>query len=110
MVLYKENGEFAGVRRPDSGKTIEVEGVTITVRDLVGATGLELKMDPGVPIIYAGYGALIVTSFVSYLSHSQVWAMQEGGMLVVGGKSNRAKLDFERELSVVLEELPEVSA
>eukprot|EP00976_Prorocentrum_cordatum_P019810 401675-Prorocentrum_minimum.AAC.1 len=40
-------GEFAGVRRPDSGKEIEVEGVTVTIRDIVGSTGLELKSDPG---------------------------------------------------------------
>jgi hypothetical protein len=43
-VLYKENGEFAGVRRPDSGKTIEVEGITIVLKDIIGSTGLELKV------------------------------------------------------------------
>jgi len=43
-VLYKETGEFAGVRRPDSGKTIEVEGITIVLKDIIGSTGLELKV------------------------------------------------------------------
>jgi cytochrome c biogenesis protein len=46
--------------------------VTVTVVDIVGSTGLELKSDPGVPFIYAGYGGLIITSFMSFLSHSQV--------------------------------------
>jgi len=108
-VLYKETGEFAGVRRPDSGKTIEVEGITIVLKDIIGSTGLELKMDPGVPLVYAGYGALIMTTFVSYLSHQQVWALEENGVLYVGGQANRAKLDFEIELDQVLTDLPETA-
>lgn len=31
-----------------------------------------LQTDPGVPIVYAGFGALMLTTCVSYLSHSQV--------------------------------------
>eukprot|EP00242_Pyramimonas_sp_CCMP2087_P013126 CAMPEP_0198213164 /NCGR_PEP_ID=MMETSP1445-20131203/28713_1 /TAXON_ID=36898 /ORGANISM="Pyramimonas sp., Strain CCMP2087" /LENGTH=582 /DNA_ID=CAMNT_0043887775 /DNA_START=261 /DNA_END=2009 /DNA_ORIENTATION=+ len=108
-VFYKANGEFSGVRRPDSGKEIEVEGVTLTVVDIVGSTGLELKSDPGVPFIYAGYGGLIITSFMSFLSHSQVWALQEGGVLYVGGRSNRAKFGFDQEINNVLEEMPETN-
>ena len=38
---------------------------------------LELNMvfsqtDPGVPIVYAGFGALILTTCISFLSHSRV--------------------------------------
>ena len=66
-------------------------------------------MDPGVPLVYAGYGALIVTTFVSYLSHQQVWALEENGVLYVGGQANRAKLDFEIELDQVLTDLPETA-
>jgi cytochrome c biogenesis protein ResB len=50
----------------------QVEGVSLTLDDIVGATGLELKSDPGVPLVYAGFGALMVTTLVSYISHSQV--------------------------------------
>ena len=27
----------------------------ITVEDIIGSTGLELKVDPGVPWVYAGF-------------------------------------------------------
>jgi hypothetical protein len=30
------------------------------------------QTDPGVPIVYAGLGALMLTACISYLSHSQV--------------------------------------
>lgn len=30
------------------------------------------QTDPGVPIVYAGFGSLMLTTCISYLSHSQV--------------------------------------
>ena len=33
----------------------QVEGMQLVVDDLVGSTGLELKVDPGVPYVYAGF-------------------------------------------------------
>lgn len=111
VVVYNSKGEFAGVRRPGSGTAIEVEGVTITVEDVIGSTGLELKLDPGIPWVYAGFAGMMVTVSVSYFSHSQVWAFEEdeeGGVLLVGGKANRAKLAFSEEMGEILDQVPEV--
>ncbi|KAK3268073.1 copper chaperone [Cymbomonas tetramitiformis] len=105
VVIYDEAGEFVGVRRPGSKKPLDVGGVELVIEDVIGASGLQIKMDPGVPFVYAGFGGLIVTTFISYLSHSQVWALQNGDVLYVGGRTNRATLDFERELSDILDKM-----
>ena len=34
---------------------MQVEGMKILIDDLVGSTGMELKADPGVPYVYAGF-------------------------------------------------------
>ena len=34
---------------------MQVEGLSIVVDGIVGSTGLELKVDPGVPYVYAGF-------------------------------------------------------
>lgn len=34
----------------------QVEGMEIVIESLVGSTGLEMKVDPGVPYVYAGFG------------------------------------------------------
>lgn len=34
---------------------LQVEGLELTISDLVGSTGLELKVDPGIPYVYAGF-------------------------------------------------------
>lgn len=39
---------------------------------------------------------------MSYFSHSQIWALQKGDRLYVGGKTNRAQVAFEREVLDIL--------
>ncbi|KAG2534940.1 hypothetical protein PVAP13_9NG075400 [Panicum virgatum] len=77
IVLYDQDGKFVGVRRPSSKLPIEINGNEILIEDAIGSTGLDLKTDPGVPIVYAGFGALMLTTCISYLSHSQVCAYVE---------------------------------
>lgn len=50
----------AGVRRPGSGRPITVDGLRVVIEDMKGSTGLELKTDPGVPWVYAGFAGLMV--------------------------------------------------
>nr|AKF43168.1 cytochrome c biogenesis protein [Geranium incanum] len=108
VVLYDQEGKFAGVRRPNSKLPIEIDGKKIEILDAIGSSGLDLKTDPGVPIVYAGFGALMLTTCISYLSHSQVWALQDGTTLVIGGKSNRAKVEFSSEVNRLLDRVPEI--
>ena len=37
-----------------------------------------------------------------------MWALQDGNSVLVGGKSNRAKIDFEIEINECLDNVPEV--
>lgn len=68
VFFYDSEGKFAGVRRPGSGKAIAVDGVNFVVDNIVSSTGLELKSDPGVPMVYAGKGrAHEPQSFLSLL-------------------------------------------
>lgn len=108
IVLYDQEGKFAGVRRPNSKLPIEIDGMKIVIEDAIGSTGLDLKTDPGVPIVYAGFGALMLTTCVSFLSHSQIWALQDGTTVVFGGKTNRAKVEFQEEMNRLLDKVPEL--
>ncbi|KAK4401576.1 Cytochrome c biogenesis protein CCS1, chloroplastic [Sesamum angolense] len=73
FVLYDQEGKFAGVRRPNSKLPIDIDGMRIVVLDAIGSTGLDIKTDPGVPIVYAGFGALMLTTCISFcLIHSEL--------------------------------------
>uniref|UniRef100_A0A803LP21 ResB-like domain-containing protein n=1 Tax=Chenopodium quinoa TaxID=63459 RepID=A0A803LP21_CHEQI len=108
IVLYDQDGKFVGVRRPNSKLPIDIDGIKIEILEAIGSTGLELKTDPGVPVVYAGFGALMLTTCISYLSHAQIWALQDGTTVVVGGKTNRAKGEFPDEMNRLLDRVPEL--
>jgi cytochrome c biogenesis protein len=104
LLVYNMAGDLVATVR--EGMAVDVNGVTLAVADLVGSTGLQIKADPGIPAVYLGFGLLMVGVLMSYVSHSQVWALQVGDRLYVGGRTNRAQVVFERELLDLLGKLP----
>jgi cytochrome c biogenesis protein len=105
VLLYDNGGQLVGTVR--SGLSTDVNGVTLALVDVIGSTGLQIKADPGIPLVYTGFGLLMVGVIMSYVSHSQVWALVENGVLYVGGRTNRAQVTFERELLALLNALPQ---
>jgi cytochrome c biogenesis protein len=85
--------------------TVPINGVNLKIVELVGSTGLQIKADPGVPIVYLGFGLLMIGVVMSYFSHSQIWALQAGDRFYIGGKTNRAQVSFEREIIDTIEML-----
>ncbi|MGB3765911.1 MAG: cytochrome c biogenesis protein [Phormidesmis sp.] len=101
LLIYDMQGQLVSTVR--EGGSAEVNGITLYVDELIGSTGLQIKADPGIPIVYLGFGLLMIGVVVSYISHSQVWALQTGETLYVAGRTNRAQVSFERELLSVLD-------
>lgn len=44
IVLYDQEGKFAGIRRPNSKLPIEIDGMKIVIEDAIGSSGLDLKV------------------------------------------------------------------
>ncbi|HIK27579.1 MAG: cytochrome c biogenesis protein [Oscillatoriaceae bacterium SKW80] len=103
LVIYDTFGKLTSTVR--TGMSTEVNGVTLKIVEVVGSTGLQIKSDPGIPIVYLGFGLLMLGVIMSYFSHSQIWALQKEGQLYMGGKTNRAQVAFEREAIAILDKL-----
>ncbi len=103
MLVYDAEGKLISTVR--AGMSTEVEGVTLSVLELIGSTGLQIKADPGIPLVYTGFGLLMISVLMSYVSHAQIWALQVDDRLYIGGKTNRALVTFEREMLELLEQL-----
>jgi len=84
---------------------VEINGVNLKILELVGSTGLQIKADPGIPFVYLGFGLLMLGVIMSYISHSQVWALVADGQLYWGGRTNRAQVALERELAAIAAEV-----
>lgn len=107
LLLYDNSGKLVSTVR--KGMATEVNGVTLAVIDVVGSTGLQIKADPGIPMVYTGFGLLMLGVMMSYVSHSQIWALRKGDRLYVGGRTNRAQVMFEREMLAILDQVSQPS-
>ncbi|WP_017299915.1 cytochrome c biogenesis protein [Nodosilinea nodulosa] len=107
VLIYDNGGQLVSTVR--KGMAVEVNGVRLSLVDVVGSTGLQIKADPGIPMVYGGFGLLMLGVVMSYVSHSQVWALEQDGTICLGGRTNRAQVTFERELLELLAELAQDS-
>lgn len=103
LLIYDAKGKLTSTVR--EGMSAEVNGVNLKILQVIGSTGLQIKADPGIPIVYAGFGLLMLGVIMSYVSHSQIWALEKDGRLYVGGRTNRAQVTFEREVIEILDRL-----
>lgn len=85
------------------GSPIFINGHSLQIKEIVPLTGLQIKCDPGIVIVYFGFILLILSTFLSYTSYSQIWAIKKDEMLYLSGRTNRAIYTFEKEFLEVLE-------
>lgn len=92
--IYDNFGQFLGnLEINESGNFLQ----PITFLEPISSTGLQIKTDPGILLIYSGFLVLMVSSLISYITYSQVWIIYYNEQIFIGGTTNRAVFDFELE-------------
>lgn len=96
--IYSDKGTFLG--------NIELNEMgpedSFTLLEIMSSTGLQMKTDPGIPLIYTGFFFLMISTLVSYTTYSQIWIIQNKQKLFIGGTTNRAFFDFELEFFQII--------
>ena len=92
--IYNEFGQFLG--NLEINETFN-KNFPITLVDILSSTGLQIKTDPGIPLIYTGFFFLMVSTLISYITYSQIWVIKDKKILFIGGNTSRATFDFEIE-------------
>lgn len=74
--------------------------------DQVYETGLNVRKNPGSPMIWAGLVLMTLgVCLIFYITHKRIWFVIEEGELVFGGVANRNKSEFDNELKNMLAEV-----
>ena len=97
--IYNEAGTFLG--NIELNETINFKQ-PFTLLEIISSTGLQIKTDPGIPVIYIGFFLLMLSTLISYITYSQIWMIQKNQKLFIGGTTNRALFDFELEFFKII--------
>ena len=101
VTVFNSDGTVQTSLRP-GGPAEEINGVPLRVAGVLPASGLLLKRDPGVPLVYLGFAVLLVGGGLSLIATRQLWAISEAGTLHVGGLCNRNMAALAKELPLLL--------
>ena len=94
--LYNNEGKF--IKSSNIGDIIyNTDYRELNLIDVISSTGIQIKSDPGIQLIYFGFFFLIFSSLISYISFSEFWLLYLPMKVVSGGKTNRAKVKYNLE-------------
>lgn len=92
--IYDKFGRFIGnIELNESFNEIS----PLTFVDVISCTGLQIKIDPGLPLIYSGFAFLMISTLTSYITYSQIWVVDDSKTIHIGGNTSRSKYEFEIE-------------
>jgi len=81
-------------------KEAEVKGSLIKIINIIPSSGLLLKRDPGVPIVYTSFAIILIGGSLSLISTKKIWIIyeKEKSIIYIGGLSNRNLFGLSKEL------------
>ena len=97
--VYNEYSQFLG--NLELNELFEKE-LPITLVDILCSTGLQIKMDSGITLIYTGFLFLIISISISYITYSQIWVIRDKNKMLIGGTTTRGIFEFEIEFFKII--------
>lgn len=101
-VIYIYNSDGKLINTVEENQAFEISTSKIKIQNVLVSTGLQIKSDPGLFIVYSGFFLLIFSSTFSYISFTQVWVTKKDDIGLISGTTNRSVLDFEKEFYLLL--------
>jgi cytochrome c biogenesis protein len=102
--IYGSNGDRLG-QLSLGGAPVDVDGLPVRLAGILPASGILLKRDPGVPLVYSGFAVALLGGGLSLVATRQLWAIVEPGKLHLAGLSNRSLTGLAEELPELIREI-----
>ena len=102
-LLYDSEKKLLG--QSDIGHKIFFNGNHLRLNKVLPSTGLQIKSDPGIPLVYIGFFFLIFSVLLSYTSYFQIWIVKKQNKVYVYGDTNRAIYFFEKSILEIINNL-----
>jgi len=96
--IYDELGQF--IENLELNEFMSSKNIGLV--DIISSTGLQIKSDSGIVLIYTGFFFLMISTLVSYITYSQIWIIKKDNEIFIAGNTTRAVFDFEIEFFKLL--------
>nr|YP_009314428.1 Cytochrome c biogenesis protein ccs1 [Liagoropsis maxima]SCW22682.1 Cytochrome c biogenesis protein ccs1 [Liagoropsis maxima] len=93
---YNNNGQLLANLKMN--KSYIIDHIPFRIDSILTSTGLQIKTDYGVSLIYCSFALLMITTVMSYISFSQIWIIQNEDSIEISGNTNRGLIKFEEDL------------
>ena len=117
LIISRAGGEPDGswilIDRDFHGNKIENYHVRVLHATRIPYTGLQVKQDPGIWLVWLGFAAMLVGIGLTYYVSNRklwVWAAAEGSgkgetKIIIAGRTNRNELSFEQDFNRLCDRL-----
>jgi cytochrome c biogenesis protein len=93
IFIYNKDGQFF-----EEKMIYDLFLSNFLILEIIPFTGLLIKYDPSIFMIYLGFFGLIFTTFLSYIPYNQLWGVKKKKDFWLGSTSNRGKVNLEVEI------------
>ena len=96
--IYDEDGIL--ITNLNINNKAKVKNNFIKIVNIIPSSGLLLKYDPGVPLVYTSFAVIIVGGSLSIISTKKIWVLyeKEKSRIYIGGLSNRNLAGLSKEM------------
>lgn len=95
IIIYDAQGTL--VNQVGINEVFYINKIPMNIKEIMTSTGIQIKTDPGIPIVYTGFFILMITTVISYISYSQLWIYTDNNYLRFIGSTNRNTISFEQD-------------
>ena len=75
---------------------------SIQISDFITSTGLQIKSDSSIIIVYFSFFLLILSIYISFFTYSQGWLVELSKDIKISGSSNRSVLFFQEDFRKII--------
>lgn len=102
ILVYNQDNQL--INQTQVSDTVTIENHEVQILDIITSTGLQIKQDPGLELVYFGFFCLIVSVIINIASYEEIWLLRTNTSLYIKGKNKKNPVELTQQLMQFLKQ------
>nr|YP_010336198.1 c-type cytochrome biogenensis protein [Chroodactylon ornatum]UNJ14604.1 c-type cytochrome biogenensis protein [Chroodactylon ornatum] len=102
ILVYNQEGQL--INQTQVADTVTLGNHEVQLLDIITATGLQVKQDPGIKLVYFGFFCLIISVLINTASYEEIWLLRTNTSLYIKGKNQKNPVELTKQVMQFLKE------